>query len=175
MSKTYEMTIDLNVLEHLGINLYSNVAAVLTEAVANSWDADATLVEVTIDSESKWITITDDGIGMTIDDMNNRYLKVGYRRRQDTYAHATLTARGRPVMGRKGLGKLSLFSIANHIEIQTVHDGHAHGCTMQTTAIRLAAESGHSYHPTPIPSSRRRNTRRNSDSVERSPARAIGN
>ena len=53
-------------------------------------------------------------------------------------------------MGRKGLGKLSLFSIANHIEIQTVHDGHAHGCTMQTTAIRLAAESGHSYHPTPI-------------------------
>ena len=38
---TFEMTVDLNVLEHLGINLYSNIAAVLTEAVANAWDADA--------------------------------------------------------------------------------------------------------------------------------------
>src|SRR5690606_16024701 len=32
---TFEMTVDLNVLDHLGINLYSNIAAVLTEAVAN--------------------------------------------------------------------------------------------------------------------------------------------
>jgi hypothetical protein len=38
---TFEMTVDLNVLDHLGINLYSNIAAVLTEAVANAWDADA--------------------------------------------------------------------------------------------------------------------------------------
>ncbi|MGF6763373.1 hypothetical protein P3T24_003699 [Paraburkholderia sp. GAS33] len=30
---TFEMTVDLNVLEHLGINLYSNTAAVSTEAV----------------------------------------------------------------------------------------------------------------------------------------------
>ena len=37
----YEMTVDLNVIEHLGINLYSNIAAVLSEAVANAWDADA--------------------------------------------------------------------------------------------------------------------------------------
>ena len=36
----YEMTVDLNVLKHLGINLYSNIAAVLTEVVANAWDAD---------------------------------------------------------------------------------------------------------------------------------------
>ena len=150
MNKTYEMTIDLNVLEHLGINLYSNVAAVLTEAVANSWDADATVVEIAVDPESNWITITDDGIGMTIHDMNNRYLKVGYRRRHDHYPHATVTARSRPVMGRKGLGKLSLFSIANHIEIRTVQDGNAHGCRMTTAGIRLAADSNSSYHPTPI-------------------------
>ena len=38
MSDKYRMTVDLNVLDHLGINLYSNIAAVLTEAVANAWD-----------------------------------------------------------------------------------------------------------------------------------------
>lgn len=31
----YKMTLDLNVLNHLGINLYSNVPAVIAEVVAN--------------------------------------------------------------------------------------------------------------------------------------------
>ena len=62
----YEMTIDLNVLKHLGINLYSNVAAVLTEVVANALDADASRVYIEIDSEKGEISIEDDGIGMSI-------------------------------------------------------------------------------------------------------------
>lgn len=37
MTDIYKMTVDLNVLDHLGISLYSNIAAVLTEAVANVW------------------------------------------------------------------------------------------------------------------------------------------
>lgn len=57
----FVMTVDLNVLEHLGMNLYSNFAAVLTEAVANSWDADAKEVNIEIDPNKEWIRITDDG------------------------------------------------------------------------------------------------------------------
>ncbi len=37
----YQLSIDLNALNHLGINLYSNIPAVVSETVANSWDADA--------------------------------------------------------------------------------------------------------------------------------------
>ena len=44
----YEMTIDLNVLNHLGINLYSSTPPVLSEVVANSYDADATRVDIKI-------------------------------------------------------------------------------------------------------------------------------
>ena len=40
MSKEYTLDIDLNVLNHLGLNLYSNVPAVLAELIANAWDAD---------------------------------------------------------------------------------------------------------------------------------------
>ena len=43
------MTISLNALEHLGINLYSNIPAVLSEIVANAWDADASMVSITLD------------------------------------------------------------------------------------------------------------------------------
>ena len=71
---TFEMTVDLNVLEHLGINLYSNIAAVLTEAVANAWDADASSVQIRVDPNSEWIEIEDDGVGMSVDDLNGKYL-----------------------------------------------------------------------------------------------------
>lgn len=135
MTDTYKMTVDLNVLDHLGINLYSNIAAVLTEAVANAWDADAENVEIKIDPDNNWIEIKDDGIGMSVDDMNGKYLRVGYRRRDEDTEHGKTTAKGRPVMGRKGLGKLSLFSIANVIEVQSTKDGQAHGLKMSVDGI----------------------------------------
>ena len=147
----YEMTIDLNVLKHLGINLYSNVAAVLTEVVANAWDADASRVDIEIDSEKGEISIEDDGIGMSIEDMNNKYLRVGYCRR--TEEKLSKTAKGRQVMGRKGLGKLSLFSIAKNVEVQScIEGGEPHGCLMSIDKMEEAVrEQGKSYIPDVLP------------------------
>lgn len=150
-SPVYKMTIDLNVLDHLGRNLYSNIAAVLTEAVANAWDADATTVRITIDLEDDHdlIEISDDGIGMNINDMNTKYLHVGYRRRK---TGQDITPGGRPVMGRKGLGKLSLFSIANVVEIQSIKDSEQHGLSLNTDDILYAVETTKTdYCPPPLP------------------------
>lgn len=116
----YEMSISLSVLDHLGLNLYSNTPAVISEVIANAWDADATRVDVTIDVDAETVTVTDNGHGMDVDDINNRYLRVGYRRRDE---QGPLTPRGRKPMGRKGIGKLSLFSIANQIFVHTVKAG----------------------------------------------------
>ena len=147
----YEMTVDLNVIEHLGINLYSNIAAVLTEAVANAWDADAEQVDIKVDPNHKWIAISDDGVGMSVTDINNKYLRVGYRRRQDA-DEGSLTANKRPVMGRKGLGKLSLFSIADVIDVQSAKNGEAHGLRMTVEGIRQSLERGdRAYRPDPLP------------------------
>src|SRR4051794_1027342 len=96
----YTLSLDLNVLNHLGLNLYSNTAAALSEAVANAWDADATEVAITLADDE--ITIKDNGTGMTLTDVNERFLAVGYRRRGDL---GERTDRGRLVMGRKGIGK----------------------------------------------------------------------
>lgn len=155
MTDTYKMTVDLNVLDHLGINLYSNIAAVLTEAVANAWDADAENVEIKIDPSGNWIEITDDGIGMSVDDMNQKYLRVGYRRRDEDSQYGKKTAKGRPVMGRKGLGKLSLFSIANVIEVQSAKDGQAHGLKMSVNGIHESVRHKEPfYSPVPLPVNR---------------------
>ena len=112
----YEMTLSLNVLRHLGFGLYSNIAAVLSEVVANSWDADAKHVKIAIDANASKVVIEDDGHGMTIEDANQKYLVVGYERRKTEGQTPTLN---RPVMGRKGIVKLSLFSIARTVRIRT--------------------------------------------------------
>ncbi|MDE0268975.1 MAG: ATP-binding protein [Acidimicrobiaceae bacterium] len=146
-SPTYEMSVDLNVLDHLGIKLYSNVAAVLAEAVANAWDADAENVHINLNQHEDSIEISDDGVGMTVDDMNDKYLRVGYARREENEQYGDKTAKGRQVMGRKGLGKLSLFSIARIIEIRSSNDGTTHGCRLDTEAIAEAAKNRDAYHP----------------------------
>ena len=147
----YTMSINLNVLNHLGIKLYSNVPAVLSEVVANSWDADATKVKIVIEKDE--ITITDNGHGMTFEDINNKYLHVGYKRREHDVVE---TAKyNRPVMGRKGIGKLSLFSIADTVTVETVKGEEKHGFVMSAKEIERQIENkkNDDYHPKPLPES----------------------
>ena len=148
---TYQMTVDLNVLNHLGINLYSNIPAVLAEVVANAWDADAETVRVDISEDPTSITISDDGHGMSRNEINARFLKVGYRRRE--HAGPVTPKHGRLVMGRKGIGKLSLFSIANSIEVQTARNGRVNGFTMSLKDVERTIGHGtdsNAYHPVPL-------------------------
>ena len=141
MNPKYRMTLSLNVLRHLGLGLYSNVPAVLSEVVANAWDADATEVEINVDQDNGSITIRDNGHGMTVGDANDRYLTVGYERRR-TGDRATTPKFGRPVMGRKGIGKLSLFSIAKSVEVHSVRNGERHGFVMDLNKIEETIADG---------------------------------
>ena len=142
----YAMTLSLNVLRHLGFGLYSNIAAVLSEVVANSWDADAEHVRITIDANNGKVVIEDDGHGMTIEDANQKYLVVGYERRKFEGRTPTLN---RPVMGRKGIGKLSLFSIARTVEVHSVRNGEKHGFIMDSDEIEERIRDGQEaqYYP----------------------------
>lgn len=150
MSK-FALTISLNVLEHLGINLYSNVPSVLSEIVANAWDADAELVTVDWDRSNGKIVIFDDGVGMTGDEVNERFLKVGHRRRD---VQPGLTPKGRHPMGRKGIGKLSLFSIAGVVQVETKKAGQTSAFKMRLEDIRKkvrdAGGTG-TYEPEELP------------------------
>ena len=150
-SSTYRMRINLNVLNHLGLKLYSNIPAVLSEVVANSWDADAEKVDIEVRDDR--IVITDDGHGMTVQDINEKYLTVGYERR--IRESAQTSEHGRPVMGRKGIGKLSLFSIADIVEVQSFKKK-GNGLVMSAREIESQIRSGNgsTYNPRPLPDNR---------------------
>jgi hypothetical protein len=136
MESKYQMTISLNVLNHLGINLYSNIPAVISEIVANSWDADATIVDIKINSIDRSIEIQDNGEGMNYKDINGKYLTVGYQRRKDPERNVTTLQYGRHVMGRKGIGKLSVFSIADIVEVHIVKECEKNGFVMSAIKIK---------------------------------------
>ncbi len=157
----YFMTISLNVLNHMGLNLYSNTPAVIAEVIANSWDADASVVDVTVDVANKTITITDDGSGMSRADVNSKFLYVGYQKRPSDSGPGDefLTPKySRQPMGRKGIGKLSLFSIANKIRVYTrIGGGGPEAFLMDSEEIRAAIEvedpsDVRQYEPEPIAS-----------------------
>jgi hypothetical protein len=112
----YQFAISLSVLNHLGRNLYRNFVTVLGEAISNAWDADAENVWIDIDREKNQFMITDDGRGMTSDDFENKFLKIGYSKRKDG---GQASESGRPYIGAKGIGKLALLSCAERISIFT--------------------------------------------------------
>jgi hypothetical protein len=117
-----------NVVKHLGVQMYAGrPVPAIAELISNAWDADATRVDVRLPLDGAWspansndiITVEDNGCGMTWDMVRDAYLDVGRDRRE-----ADKTDRspgGRLLQGRKGVGKLAGFGIANVLEVQTVH------------------------------------------------------
>lgn len=122
----YRMEFDVGTIKHLGLQMYSTLPPVIGEMVANSWDADAEWVKITIPTEPMGpgceITVIDNGCGMSDNDVRNAYVIVGRDRRKEENNEITPKHK-RKVMGRKGIGKFSAFGIANEIEVETVKGG----------------------------------------------------
>ncbi|MCY3849257.1 MAG: ATP-binding protein [Acidimicrobiaceae bacterium] len=128
----YSMRISRLTIDKLGVKLYDRASAVIAELIANSYDADARNVTVRVPLATQldkkpqadqghgvdWeIVVEDDGHGMTPEEATDHYLKVGRDRRVSHAQGATSRSLKRPVMGRKGIGKLAPFGICRQIEV----------------------------------------------------------
>ncbi len=109
----FTFAISLSVLDHLGRHLYRSFATVLGEAISNAWDADAREVHIYLDPSGRGFWIKDDGVGMTAADFQTKFLKIGYSKRKK----GSRSPKGRPYIGRKGIGKLALLSCADRITV----------------------------------------------------------
>lgn len=148
------LRIALDTLRHLGMNLYSSLPPVLSELVANAYDARARRVDIRLGDDE--VVIQDDGIGMNRSDVQEKYLVVGRDRRvddppvpTDTDVFAQWPRRDKP-MGRKGIGKLAMFSIASEVEIESVNRGERVALKMDRSKIEEAARSKQDYSPDEI-------------------------
>lgn len=141
MAEQYRMTISRQTVDKLGVKLYDRISAVIAELVANSYDADATRVDITAPmgellatksggkllDKGLRIEVSDNGSGMTPDEVNRHYLVVGKERRSDPERGSTSKRLGRKVMGRKGVGKLAPFGVCDRVEVITSGGAKVHG------------------------------------------------
>ena len=132
----YRIQLDRHVLRQLGSQLYGDTPSVIAELVANSYDADAKNVWITVDTEKNTLTVEDDGKGMTASDINNSFLNIGYDKREGN----NTTALGRKIMGRKGIGKLAAFSLTNRVIVTSSKGGKTCGCILDFKSIIEGAE-----------------------------------
>ena len=132
----FSFEISLSVLNHLGRNLYRSFATVLGEAISNAWDANAENVCIYIDKEKNSFFIKDDGVGMTANDFQNKFLKIGYSKRREGKVSPQ---KNRPYIGRKGIGKLALLSCADRITvISKKHGGNYIGGVIDNSGLDQA-------------------------------------
>lgn len=145
MQENLVLKFDPNTIEHLGISLYSKLPSVLSELISNSWDADADKVSIDfIDKEGiKEIHFKDDGDGMIFQELNEKYLVIGRNRRNNVESQNS--AKGRKVIGKKGLGKLSVFGICDVIEVISIKNGLKNHFRMDIQEIKKS--SNNSYSP----------------------------
>lgn len=105
---------------HLGRKLYDTTPPALGELVANSFDAYATRVDIVkldgTDGRGDCVVVADDGIGMDLGGLRDRYARIGQLKKGDDAPDGMAQ---RPPMGKKGIGKLAAFSIGNVYEVYT--------------------------------------------------------
>ena len=139
-----KMTFDPNTIEHLGVRMYSTLPPVLAELIANAYDAKADWVALNLNDKDieKKITIDDNGEGMSFDEINSKFLRIGRNRRIEDATQ--ITSKGRKIIGKKGLGKLSFFGISQEIEIATKKDGKENVFIMSWEDIKASKKE---YNP----------------------------
>lgn len=129
----YQPRFDINaaVVFRLGEELITDVVQALVELVKNSYDADATWVNVTIDTrdENKLgrrysdaagsILVEDNGNGMDEETIRRGWLTIANSPKREQKDAGRETLRGRTPIGDKGLGRLGSQRLAHNVEIIT--------------------------------------------------------
>ncbi|MCB0749329.1 MAG: TIGR02391 family protein [Ignavibacteriae bacterium] len=114
--KKLVMRFEAHTIEHLGVKMYSHTPPAIAELIANSYDACARIVNIRLyDGEQFRIEVEDNGDGMTFEEVNDHFLRIGRNRRKEKQ----LNSCERKPTGKKGLGKLALFGLGNKITIIT--------------------------------------------------------
>ena len=103
---------------YFGSQSISNNASAIFELVKNSRDADAKNVSISFEglgtSEGK-IVIEDDGIGMTLEDVTDKWLVAG----TDSKVTTPKSPSGRRVQGEKGIGRFACEKLAEKVTLES--------------------------------------------------------
>jgi signal transduction histidine kinase len=107
--------IESRIIRELGERLVKEPEVALLELIKNSYDADATTALISFGQDS--IVIRDDGVGMTIDEFKDGWMRIGTSSKESR-THTRIY--GRPISGEKGIGRFAVRYLGRKLSLQTV-------------------------------------------------------
>lgn len=116
----YRIRTNSHIINLLGDELIGSDSLALFEIVKNSYDADASVVTISLNNlfrEDRSIVIEDDGNGMTPEVIEHAWLTIGtdYKRKSVKVSPVLQ----RTSLGNKGVGRLAVHRLANRIMLET--------------------------------------------------------
>lgn len=119
IQKTLKFTVDSALLQELGERLVGKPYIALAELVKNSYDADSNTVDINFHpNEEDYIEINDKGQGMTEDEFEKYWMKIGSTHKSGEQSRKFK----RRMTGSKGVGRLAVQYLASEFEMTTVSD-----------------------------------------------------
>jgi len=116
---TLQQSVSAATVKRLGEELIKDSQTAFVELIKNSYDADANTVEVRFqDSPTKdgCIVIQDDGTGMTLKDINTKWLRTGGENKvRQPYS----SKYNRRRLGAKGIGRFSVAKLGRRLKMIT--------------------------------------------------------
>jgi signal transduction histidine kinase len=112
--------VDSALLRELGERLVGKPHIALAELVKNSYDADASVVEIVFRPDG--IEVRDNGNGMTYAEFEHFWMRIGSPHKQTQRQSRRFQ---RPLTGSKGVGRLAVQFLARQIELRTIAAGDA--------------------------------------------------
>lgn len=144
-------TVDARAMLTWGRDSIKDHATAVLELVKNSYDAGASIVEVSIlaapkDNKDRVIRISDDGIGMKGKQVDRNWLRIGYSEK----LKAKRSRSGRRKTGEKGIGRISADRLGALLELRTqARNATAVGLTVDWDAFQQGGlELSHVELPT---------------------------
>lgn len=120
MSKSVPFRVQSHVLKLLGDELIGHDRLAVFELVKNSYDADATVVDVTLklNSDPPTIVVSDNGTGMSAETIEKAWLEIGTDSKRKSAARPR-SPMGRIPLGEKGVGRLAVQKLGEELTLFT--------------------------------------------------------
>ena len=112
-------TVDL-----LGRQQIAGIPTAISELLKNAHDAYSNTADIDYFREDRLFILRDDGIGMTRDDFEQRWLTIGTESKLDTKRGihkppVDKSQKSRPILGEKGIGRLAIAIIGSQVLVVT--------------------------------------------------------
>lgn len=109
------------IVKDLSSGIYSSPANCIKEIINNSFDADATKVIVRAKPSLNLFSITDNGIGMSIEEFSEKFTVISksYKRVESDYSEIY----NRPLIGKIGIGFIAVSEICDKLIVISKKEG----------------------------------------------------